>query len=270
MSIVYGFPDVSLAAQCAHGTLDRMEYESLEDFKARAGYYIDDVWYPRVTSIVSIKAKPALLRYYGGMRSFKAADDAKEASAREGSLVHEAVEDIARGGHPDIDPLVRPSVDAYLEFIRNNDIEPLLVEERIVSRRHGYAGTIDMLARVNGIVGVLDIKTGKRIYRDHGLQTAAYMQALRENTEVPSPVTSWVLRLDQSRVCELCGVSLRMKGGTFRVSAGGKGCTHRWGPMQGQFEFAEMPDAEHNLTAFLASKALWEWEYAEYIRQCRE
>ena len=74
-----------------------MEYDSLEEFKDRAGYVLDGIWYPRVTSIISIKAKPALLRYYGGMRSFKAADDAKEASAREGTLVHEAVEALARG-----------------------------------------------------------------------------------------------------------------------------------------------------------------------------
>ena len=246
-----------------------MEYASVKEFRARAGYDIDGIWYPRVTSIISIKAKPALLRYYGGMRSFKAADEAKEASAREGTLVHEAVEAIARGQHPVIGPLVQPSVDAYLEFARNNDIEPLLIEERIVSREHRYAGTIDMLARVNGVVGVLDIKTGRRIYRDYGLQTAAYIAALREGGITDTPQTSWVLRLDQHRICELCGVSLRTKGGTFRVSAGGKGCVHRWGRMQGQFEFSELPHTEQNFSAFLASKALWEWEHADMLAQLR-
>jgi hypothetical protein len=244
-----------------------MEYDSLDEFKSRAGYDIDGVWYPRVTSILSIKAKPALLRYYGGMRSFKAADDAKEASAREGTLVHEAVEAIARGEHPLIDERIRPSVDAYLEFARNNDIEPILIEERIVSKQHRYAGTIDMLARVNGVVGVLDIKTGKRIYRDYGLQTAAYIQAITEDSNIPTPETSWVLRLDQCRICELCGVSLRTKCGTFRVSAGGKGCTHRWGAMQGIFEIQEMDDKARNLNAFLASKKLWEWEHHDYLSE---
>lgn len=244
-----------------------MEYATLEEFKDRAGYLIDGLWYPRVTSIVAIKAKPALLRYYGGMRSFKAADDAKEASAREGTLVHEAVAAIAAGRHDVVvDALVRPSVDAFTEFLRNSHVEPLLIEERVVSRKHGYAGTVDMVARVNGVVGVLDIKTGKRIYRDYGMQTAAYVAAVAERGgEVPT--TSWVLRLDQGRICELCGVTLRTKGGTFRVSAGGKGCTHRWGPMQGQFEFVELPDTERNMHAFLASKQLWEWEHHEFLTQ---
>jgi hypothetical protein len=245
-----------------------MEYESLEEFRERAGYVIDGVWYPRVTSIVSIKAKPALLRYYGGMRSFKAADDAKEASAREGTLVHEAVAAIAAGNHGvAVDPLVQPSVDAFVGFLRNNHVEPLLIEERVCSREHGYAGTVDMIARVNGVVGVLDIKTGKRVYRDYGMQTAAYVAAAAERSDIEPPTTSWVLRLDQARICEMCGVSLRTKGGTFRVSAGGKGCTHKWGPMQGQFEFVELADTAQNMKAFLASKALWEWEYAEFLAQ---
>jgi hypothetical protein len=245
-----------------------MEYASLDDFKERAGYEIDGVWYPRVTSIVSIKAKPALLRYYGGMRSYKAADDAKEASAREGTLVHEAVAAIAAGQHDvAVDPLVRPSVDAFTGFLRNNHVEPLLIERRVVHRGYGYAGTVDMVARVNGVVGVLDIKTGRRVYRDYGMQTAAYIAAVCEHADCEVPTTSWVLRLDQGRICEWCGVTLRTKGGTFRVSAGGKGCTHRWGPMQGSFEFVEIPDTERNMSAFLASKALWEWEHAEYLGQ---
>lgn len=245
-----------------------MEYESLEEFRERAGYVIDGIWYPRVTAIVGIKAKPALLRYYGGMRSFKAADDAKEASAREGTMVHGAVEAVLRGEHPKVDPLVQPSVDAFLEFARNNDIEPLRIEDRIISRAHRYAGTIDVLARVNGVVGVLDIKTGKRIYRDYGMQTAAYVQAMREDASVPPPQTSWVLRLDQCRTCEICNATLRTKGGTFRVNGfGSRTCTHRWGPMQGQFEFQEMPGTEHNLNAFLAAKKLWEWEHADWLSQ---
>lgn len=245
-----------------------MEYESLEEFRARAGYEINGFWYPRVTSIVSIKAKPALLRYYGGMRSFKAADDVKEASAREGTLVHEAVAAIAAGRHDVVvDQLVQPSVDAFVGFLRNNHVEPLLIEERVVSREHGYAGTVDMVARVNGVVGVLDIKTGKRIYRDYGMQTAAYIAAVAERDDVAYPTTSWVLRLDQCRTCELCGVMLRTKGGSFRVTAGGKGCTHRWGAMQGQFEFAELPHTEQNMKAFLASKTLWEWEHKEFLEQ---
>lgn len=244
-----------------------MEYGSVEEFKEQAGYVIEGAWYPRVTSIVSIKAKPALYRYYGGMPSYRAADIAKERSAAEGTLVHEAVEAIFRGQSPALEESIRPSVDAFIEFCRNNNVTPLLIEERIRSKHHHYAGTVDAVAEINGVIGVLDIKTSGAIYRDYGMQTAAYMQALQEDTNLPHPTTSWILRLDQCRPCELCSAVLRTKGGTFRVRGRGNGCTHRWGSMEGRFEFQELSDYDHNIKAFLAAKTLWEWEHKELLQQ---
>lgn len=242
-----------------------MEYDSLEDFRERAGYQIGESWYPRVTAIVNIKSKPALYRYYAGMPSFRAADNAKERSAAEGTLVHEAVEAILRGTEPEVPEEVRPSVEAFLEFARNNHITPLLIEERVTSPAHRYAGTVDVVAQVNGVVGVLDIKTSLAVYRDYGLQTAAYVAALQEDSHLPQPTTSWILRLDQCRACPNCGATLRTKGGNFRVRGRGNGCTHSWGPMEGRFEFVTMPDHAEDFKAFLAAKQLWEWEHRDFL-----
>ena len=243
-----------------------MEYGSLDDFRSRAGYTIGDRWYPRVTSIVSIKAKPALYRYYAQMPGIRAADEAKERSAEEGSRVHDAAEAVLMGYTPVLDDITRPAVEALTEFLRNTHVRPLLVEERLVSRVHRFAGTVDLVAEVNGVVGVVDIKTSKAIYRDYGLQTAAYAAALREDSSRPRPETSWVLRLDQCRTCTNCGGSMRTKGGNVSVNGkGSRACSHAWGPMVGQFEFRELPDHEQNLSAFLAAKRLWEWEHSNYL-----
>ena len=83
------------------------EYKDTEDFKEQCGYTIDDVWYPRVTKIVTIKAKPALYRYYGGGGEFQAAQDATEQSAKEGTLVHETIEAALLGGEPEIPEIDR-------------------------------------------------------------------------------------------------------------------------------------------------------------------
>ncbi len=242
------------------------DYKDAGEFKEKTGYEIDGVWYPRVTSILSIKAKPALYRYYAKMPDFRTAEKATEQSALEGTAVHEAVEKIMRKEDFPIPSLIRPSVDAFLEFCRNNDIEPLKIEERIISKEHCYAGTIDMLAKVNGVVGVLDIKTSQAIYRDYGMQTAAYIQALTE-VEPPEsrPATSWVLRLDQAQNCQKCGAKLRMKGGNTKVRGGIYRCPHEWSEVQGEYEFQELPHFEENLKAFLAAKNLWEWEHKEYL-----
>jgi len=245
-----------------------VEYDSLDDFRERAGYVIGDMWYPRVTSIVNIKSKPALYRYYANMPGWRAADEAKERSAEEGSRVHDAAEAVLRGYEPIIDEFTRPAVEALMEFLRNTHVKPLLVEERLVSRLHHYAGTVDLVAEVNGVIGVVDIKTSKAVYRDYGLQTAAYAAALREDPALPHPATSWVLRLDQCRTCANCSGSMRTKGGTVRVNGkGSRSCAHAWGPMTGQFEFKELADHEADFKAFLAAKDLWEWEHRDFLQR---
>ena len=72
-------------------------YKNAELLKEASGYTIDGVWYPRVTKIVSIKSKPALYRYYGEAASYKAAQAVTEQSAREGTMLHEAVEGLLLG-----------------------------------------------------------------------------------------------------------------------------------------------------------------------------
>src|ERR1700722_9750720 len=98
------------------------EYKSITDFKDQCGYVIDDVWFPRVTKIVSIKAKPALLHYYGQAESFKSAKEATEKSALEGTLIHETIEGILLGKNPTIDPTVAPAVKAFMTFYEKNGI----------------------------------------------------------------------------------------------------------------------------------------------------
>ena len=78
------------------------DYKDLNDFKEQCGYTIDDVWYPRVTKIVTIKAKPALYYYYGEAKSYRAAQEATERSAEEGTMMHEAVEGLLLGKNREI------------------------------------------------------------------------------------------------------------------------------------------------------------------------
>src|SRR3989344_8400834 len=102
-----------------------MFYQDLEDFKTRTGYEIDGLWYPRVTSILSIKAKPGLLHYYASMPNFKTAQLSSERSAEEGTAVHEAIEAMLAGKTVAIPSLIHPAIEAFMEFRRNNDIVPL-------------------------------------------------------------------------------------------------------------------------------------------------
>jgi hypothetical protein len=245
-----------------------MFYNNLEDFKEKSGYVIDDKWYPRVTAILSIKAKPALLRYYGNMPDFKTGQAITAKSAEEGTLVHTTVEAILKNESIAVSPIIEPAIEAFRTFLSNNDVKPLKIEERIVSKNHHYAGTIDILAEVNGVLGVLDIKTSQAIYRDYAMQTAAYVEAFKEDPSLP-PLTSWVLRLDQAAACSLCGAKMRNKGGNTKIRGGSHGCQHVWPEVQGEYEFAELKGFDENIKGFLAAKALWEWEHYDFLKQLK-
>jgi len=168
--------------------------ESLDIFKESNGYVIDDVWYPRVTSIINIKAKPALYRYYADLDSFAQGEEIMKKSADEGTRVHEAAEAILTGKEPVYEKDIAPAVKAFKEFIdeRNVQVDPEYVERRVFNHNDRYAGTVDSVALIDGKLGVLDLKTSAGIFRDYTLQLAAYFPPLQE--ELRSLSTRWIWR----------------------------------------------------------------------------
>ena len=250
-----------------------MRYENAEDFKEQCGYTIDGAWYPRVTKIVEIKAKPALYKFYAEV-GFDEGEEIKAKSASEGTLIHEAFEAILTGQSPIIDPSIAPAITAAVEFIKTNQIhvDPAFVERRVVNYEHRYAGTIDTLALIGGKFGILDIKTSVSIYRDYNLQTAAYMDTLRTH----NLQTRWIMRIDQSAACTKCGSTLRGKGGRDKIRdpyprpAGWLKCennAHDFGPITGHVELKEFPYWHDDFAAFLGAKKLWEWENDYWLKK---
>ncbi len=236
-----------------------MWYANLEIFKKENGYDEGGVWYPRVTSIVSIKAKPALYMFYAGLPDYKTGEAIKAKSAEEGTLIHETVEAILRKEPVGIPDSIRPAISAFLDFYNKNDLIAHKIEERVVSKKHRYAGTMDVLAELNGKLGVLDIKTSVSIYRDYSIQTSAYIEALKEDASLP-PLTRWILRINQMKKCLKCPATLRDKGGREKIRGEKYHCEHQWSEMQGECEIQELKDFNHDIKAFLACKDLWEWE----------
>lgn len=250
-----------------------MRFSNVENFKEASGYVIDDVWYPRVTSIVNIKSKPALYYFYAELPSFRHGEEIKKQSASEGTKVHEAVQAILTGQEPEIDPLIAPTVTAFRKYLSGNDIQvdPDFIEKRVVNFNERYAGTIDALALINGRFGILDIKTSQAIYRDYNLQTAAYFPPLQE--QFRNLQTRWILRIDQAEHCLKCRALRRSKGGREKIRFpmnnryAGEKCDHEWSEMQGEVELEEFPYWQDDYQAFLGAKRLWEWEHDYWLKQ---
>ena len=139
-----------------------MWYINIDSFKEANGYTIDGIWYPRVTSIVSIKAKPALYMFYAGLPDYKTGEAIKSKSAEEGTLLHETVEAILRKEPIVIPDQVKPAVNAFMDFYNNNELIAHKIEERVISKKHHFAGTMDVLAELNGVLVKTQNPAGER------------------------------------------------------------------------------------------------------------
>lgn len=248
-------------------------YRTADDFKEQNGYTIGDAWYPRVTRIVSIKAKPGLENFYREVGGYANGRAIADKSADEGTLVHEAAEALLLGQDAEISETIAPAIAAFKNFAAAHVIKtnPEFIERRIHHSDHRYAGTVDALITMDGKFGVLDIKTSQAIYRDYNLQTAAYMDALAG--QFPHLETRWILRLDQVEKCARCPAVRRTKGGREKVRNGNgysplDPCTeHEWQEMEGIAELKEFPSWADDFAAFLGAKKLWEWENDMWLKR---
>jgi hypothetical protein len=104
-----------------------------------------------------------------------------------GSQTHRLIEYTLRraiGADAGAEPLVSKEAliafRAWQEWAVSVRLKPLLIEHIVVSTRYQFAGTVDLLARVNGVMTEVSIKTGKSVYPEARLQSAAYRYALAE------------------------------------------------------------------------------------------
>jgi len=249
-----------------------MQNNGTDWFKNKHGHEIGGMWVPRVTAITEIVNKPALLKYYAQQESFEAAQVLLRNSANWGTKTHNTIEHLLRGHDIKIDPQIEPSIKAFQDWESQFNIEIRNMEEdierMIFDPDNLYSGRMDALIRINGDLGILDIKTGTGIWEEYYLQTAAYLNGY--NKMVPSKDIAskrWILRVEQYQECVFCGAKKRGKSGTDVIKGGNPYCTHQFGPERGIFEFKELPGQENDIKAFLNAKDLWEWYNKDSLRR---
>lgn len=115
----------------------------------------------------------------------------RDEKGEEGKAVHKAAEVYAKTGEvprlKDYPKDVQPKIQALANFLLDARPRILKSEERVASLEYKYAGTFDWLVDIDGERGIVDLKTGKRIYADSQFpQLAAYEQANVECGEAPT------------------------------------------------------------------------------------
>lgn len=62
------------------------------------------------------------------------------------------------------------SVKSFEAWASDKKIEPILIEKPLVSDKFNFGGTMDIYAKIDGDLTLLDLKTGKGIYDEHLIQ----------------------------------------------------------------------------------------------------
>lgn len=134
-------------------------------------YYVNGQRLPSVSEILALDMES---ESYDGVP-----DHVLQKAADRGTKVHDAIQHYIQSGgcqdpwHPD------PSTHAYLmlfnSFVKLGVMNPVLSEVRLYHPELRYAGTVDILALINGRPAIVDIKTTARyMERKCQLQLAGY------------------------------------------------------------------------------------------------
>jgi hypothetical protein len=122
----------------------------------------------------------------------------KEEAAGIGSEIHDLIEKYIQHGKDAVGQY-RPEVThgflAFLEWERAHGVKWIKSEFQIVSRVHGYAGTLDAICIYEDRPYVIDFKSSRGFYDTFGMQIAAYRHAAEEMGHDVQGVG--ILRLDK-------------------------------------------------------------------------
>jgi hypothetical protein len=120
----------------------------------------------------------------------------RDAAAVRGTDVHALAEKIIHGDAAEVPDYLLGYVEGYVRFLEEFDVQPVLTEQPVASRKWKYGGKFDALVTVGrgpwaGRHPLLDWKTSSGVYGEVALQTAAYaladFYAPDADTEIPMP-----------------------------------------------------------------------------------
>ena len=187
-------------------------------YKPYGRCYVDEstgIEYASVTSILSIMEKGGLMPWaknialnhqqqcveaaFKGERlldwkeikkeAIKAPDADRDKKGARGTRIHNVIERELNGGNITAELKEDAKLTAIImqvrKWIKESNLKPLLVEAYLISKKHLYAGAVDLVARQetpeHGKQLILvDFKTGKGVYDTHTWQLAAYANAYHE------------------------------------------------------------------------------------------
>jgi hypothetical protein len=144
---------------------------------------------PGVTTVLNVLAKPALIKWANNL-GLQGIDSTKyvDGLAAIGTLAHAMIlahlrGDVEQGWEYDQSTvsIAENCFLSYLSWEKGKTIEPIILEAPLVSDLYRFGGTCDFYGHVDGILTLMDFKTGKGIWPEHFYQLAAYSKLITGN-----------------------------------------------------------------------------------------
>jgi hypothetical protein len=169
---------------------------------------------PSVTTVLSAMGMIDTSQY-----RMKKLADGREIDPREfGTYVHSACHMDWKGtlAEDTLDAALLPYVEAFRAFrgAMGEDLKVLHMEEPGYHKIHKYAGTPDLVCKLNLALALIDIKTGAKAPW-HGLQTAAYSMLRSQDTQGAQRYDRYALFLSEDGRCKLEPHKDRTDAGVF-------------------------------------------------------
>lgn len=172
----------------------------MREMKEARFYTIDGQRLPSVTTVLGAIRSLALEHWRGELGNVEA-DRRMEEGAEIGRAVHRLCHAYNIGQSFIIpDGIVGELFSAYRGWFAGNVDRVVFAEKVVVSRKYGYAGTVDLVAIIKGdaVPAVIDIKCTGGFWPTMPLQLAGYREAaLEEGRQVGRRL---IVRLDKAEL----------------------------------------------------------------------
>ena len=212
------------------------------EFNEKKHYYTaNGIPVDGTTSILGIKAKPALMYWAVNQAceyleknlevgksvdeiekktliegAKKAHREFKNKSADYGTMLHNIIERHVKKlpyEEPNNEKL-RDGLALFKNWMEENKVEVLGSERKVFSKKYSFAGTVDLILKINGKVTVADFKTSSGIYDTYWMQNAAYRLCLLEEFPNHSIEDLAVVRCGRDGSFEAQSLNHNLKGKT--------------------------------------------------------
>ena len=149
----------------------------------------EGVYYPSVTTILQYMPKNKFFESWLKDVGHNA-DYIMRKAGKEGTQVHEAAEALVLGkevswmddyGNAKYSQIVWEMILKFVEFWQTAKPELISIEDFVWSDKHEYAGTADLVVKMDKETWLLDLKTSNSIHKSYDLQLASYAKALEES-----------------------------------------------------------------------------------------